>query len=135
MAALSTSQNRELQLAILDYLRTSGLTAAFESLKNEANLADGYVADGKQKYSGLLEKKWTSVIRLQKKVSRLLMAFFIQHSTVEYISTHSYDMWSMHFNVFTWLLFRSTRILHIIFHMLYLLLIAHGSWSCIESLI
>lgn len=28
-----------------------------------------------KKYAGLLEKKWTSVIRLQKKVSIFLMAF------------------------------------------------------------
>lgn len=36
-------------------------------LKSETHLED-FTSDPKQKYSGLLEKKWTSVIRLQKKV-------------------------------------------------------------------
>jgi hypothetical protein len=36
-------------------------------LQNETHISD-FVPDPKQKYAGLLEKKWTSVIRLQKKV-------------------------------------------------------------------
>ncbi|KAJ3104898.1 protein with putative role during mitosis [Phlyctochytrium planicorne] len=68
--ALTTNQEKELKLAILDYLNTSGLTSAFDALKTELNVTD-YVSDGKQKYSGLLEKKWTSVIRLQKKIMDL----------------------------------------------------------------
>lgn len=51
----------------MDYLSTCGFKEAFEALKNETK-NDDFVADPKQKYSGLLEKKWTSVIRLQKKV-------------------------------------------------------------------
>ncbi|KAJ3343043.1 protein with putative role during mitosis [Gonapodya sp. JEL0774] len=58
------------RLAILDYLHTSGLKASFEALKDETGVLD-YNSDGKQKYSGLLEKKWTSVIRLQRKVMDL----------------------------------------------------------------
>lgn len=54
---------------MLDYLHENGYKAAFEAFSGEAKL--DYVADGKQKYSGLLEKKWTSVIRLQKKVMDL----------------------------------------------------------------
>ncbi|KAJ3160291.1 protein with putative role during mitosis [Irineochytrium annulatum] len=57
--------------AVLDYLYTSGLKSTFEALKAESpGLAD-YSPDGRQKYSGLLEKKWTSVIRLQKKIMDL----------------------------------------------------------------
>ena len=65
---LSAKQDEELRLSILDYLRTSGMTKSFEALASESGLSAAYQDDGKQKYSGLLEKKWTSVIRLQKKV-------------------------------------------------------------------
>lgn len=53
--------------AILDYLSASGFHDSFTALKAES-LNDDFVPDPKQKYAGLLEKKWTSVIRLQKKV-------------------------------------------------------------------
>lgn len=48
-------------------MSTSGFEEAFKALKNETE-NDDFVPDPKQKYAGLLEKKWTSVIRLQKKV-------------------------------------------------------------------
>jgi platelet-activating factor acetylhydrolase IB subunit alpha len=54
------------QLSILDFLSTMGYTESFEALKQETNNPD-FVPDPKSKYGGLLEKKWTSVIRLQKK--------------------------------------------------------------------
>eukprot|EP00842_Homolaphlyctis_polyrhiza_P001729 jgi/Hompol1/2557/HPOL_005722-RA len=69
---LSGRQEEELRLAILDYLATSGLQASFDTFRQEAAIDPAsYVADGKQKYSGLLEKKWSSVIRLQKKIIEL----------------------------------------------------------------
>ncbi|KAJ3147407.1 protein with putative role during mitosis [Geranomyces michiganensis] len=52
---------------MLDYLRSNGFTAAFDALATEAAIT-GFVADGKQRYSGLLEKKWTGIIRLQRKI-------------------------------------------------------------------
>ena len=52
--------------SILDYLHAQNLTKAFDALKAEASV--DYAPDPKGKYAGLLEKKWTSVIRLQKKV-------------------------------------------------------------------
>lgn len=55
--------------AILDYLNASGFSESFDTLKNETHITD-FVPDPKQKYAGLLEKKWTSVIRLQKKVKQ-----------------------------------------------------------------
>ncbi|KAI8835163.1 putative platelet-activating factor acetylhydrolase isoform 1B alpha subunit [Chytriomyces cf. hyalinus JEL632] len=67
---LTEKQKEELNLSILDYLHTNGLTAAFEALRKETALVQ-FVADGKQKYSGLIEKKWTSVLRLTKKVKDL----------------------------------------------------------------
>jgi len=71
MSSLLTSkQTDELRLAILDYFHVNGLTASFEALQSEA-IIDDYNGDGKQRYSGLLEKKWLSVIRLQKKIMDL----------------------------------------------------------------
>jgi platelet-activating factor acetylhydrolase IB subunit alpha len=66
MSTLSARQQSELQLALLDYLAASGFQETFESLKREAGQVD-YVHDPKAKTANLLEKKWTSVIRLQKK--------------------------------------------------------------------
>lgn len=52
--------------AILEYLHSNNFTDAFTSLKSDTGI--DYTPDPKAKYAGLLEKKWTSVIRLQKKV-------------------------------------------------------------------
>jgi hypothetical protein len=62
--------------AILDYLNACGYNEAFMALKSESENQD-FIPDGKQKYAGLLEKKWTSVIRLQKKVCFLSSLFFL----------------------------------------------------------
>jgi platelet-activating factor acetylhydrolase IB subunit alpha len=48
-------------------LNASGFHQAFTALKTESENEE-FTPDPKQKYAGLLEKKWTSVIRLQKKV-------------------------------------------------------------------
>jgi ribosomal protein S8 len=65
---LSDRQKEELQRAILDFLNTNGYRESYEVLKRESGNED-FNVDPSSKYSGLLEKKWTSVIRLQKKVS------------------------------------------------------------------
>lgn len=54
--------------SLLDYLQTQGFSATYEALQQEAG-QEGFVPDPKAKYAGLLERKWTSVIRMQKKVS------------------------------------------------------------------
>ncbi|KAK0570289.1 Lissencephaly-1 [Tilletia horrida] len=64
---LSDRQRDELHKSILDYFNANGLTQSYEALMHEADQA-GFVPDPKAKYAGLLEKKWTSVIRLQKKI-------------------------------------------------------------------
>ena len=51
---------------MLEYLHTNNFTSAYNALKEEDSVE--YTPDPKAKYAGLLEKKWTSVIRLQKKV-------------------------------------------------------------------
>lgn len=50
--------------AIADYLLTSGHVDSLEAFKREADIS----GDVDKKYTGLLEKKWTSVVRLQKRV-------------------------------------------------------------------
>lgn len=60
---------------MLSYLQTAGMADSFAALAREADMADFDPSDPKDKYSGLLEKKWTSVIRLQKKACRLLSAW------------------------------------------------------------
>lgn len=65
---LTDRQRQELNTAILDYLFSQGdkYLKTIEQFKSEAGLAD-LSEPGK----GLLEKKWTSVIRLQKRVMEL----------------------------------------------------------------
>jgi platelet-activating factor acetylhydrolase IB subunit alpha len=51
---------------MLEYMHTNNFTAAYNALKSEAGTQ--HTPDPNGRYAGLLEKKWTSVIRLQKKV-------------------------------------------------------------------
>lgn len=53
--------------AILDYLKSSNLPQTTEIFQKET----GEIEELDPKKTGLLEKKWTSVIRLQKKVMDL----------------------------------------------------------------
>lgn len=54
--------------AIIAYLTSSNLNSSAAALREELNLGDSFDAATTKKYEGLLEKKWTSVVRLQKKV-------------------------------------------------------------------
>lgn len=53
--------------AIADYLGSSGYSESLDVFRKEADVS----TENEKKFSGLLEKKWTSVIRLQKKVMEL----------------------------------------------------------------
>ncbi|KAK2181362.1 hypothetical protein NP493_401g00005, partial [Ridgeia piscesae] len=59
----SRSRNR----AIADYLSSNGFLKSLSEFQKEADVQ----GEVEKKYAGLLEKKWTSVIRLQKKVMDL----------------------------------------------------------------
>jgi platelet-activating factor acetylhydrolase IB subunit alpha len=61
---LSQRQREELNKAIADYMTSNGYNEALDAFKRETDMP----GDVDKKYTGLLEKKWTSVIRLQKKV-------------------------------------------------------------------
>ncbi|KAL5489979.1 LIS1 [Sanghuangporus weigelae] len=69
MSLLSERQKDELHKSILEYLHSQNFTEAYSALKSEANV--DHTPDPKSKYAMLLEKKWTSVIRLQKKIMDL----------------------------------------------------------------
>ena len=69
---LSQRQREELNKAIADYLMSNGYNEALDAFKREADMP-GEVVD--KRHAGLLEKKWTSVIRLQKKVILIIWLF------------------------------------------------------------
>lgn len=54
---------------MIAYLEANNLTTAAGALRAEASLGEeAFDAASSKKYETLLEKKWTSVVRLQKKV-------------------------------------------------------------------
>lgn len=54
--------------SIIAYLTSVNLTATATTLRQELDIGDTFDDATSKKYEGLLEKKWTSVVRLQKKV-------------------------------------------------------------------
>jgi platelet-activating factor acetylhydrolase IB subunit alpha len=53
---------------LIAYLSSINLTKSAAALREELNIGETFDAATSKKYEGLLEKKWTSVVRLQKKV-------------------------------------------------------------------
>ncbi|KAK9448340.1 WD40-repeat-containing domain protein [Limtongia smithiae] len=68
---LTSRQKEELNSSILEYLASSNLTSAHDSLAKELNRQDATFEQDLKRYDGLLEKKWTSVVRLQRKIMDL----------------------------------------------------------------
>eukprot|EP00658_Telonema_sp_P-2_P023521 TRINITY_DN19432_c0_g1_i1.p1 TRINITY_DN19432_c0_g1~~TRINITY_DN19432_c0_g1_i1.p1 ORF type:complete len:422 (-),score=78.60 TRINITY_DN19432_c0_g1_i1:398-1663(-) len=64
---LTSKQKNELHAAIAEYFQASGFEAACTAFCEEAGLDRESANSG----TGLLEKKWTSVVRLQKKIMEL----------------------------------------------------------------
>lgn len=54
--------------AIIAYLTSINFHDTAAALRREASIGDEFDEATRKKYEGLLEKKWTSVVRLQKKV-------------------------------------------------------------------
>eukprot|EP01038_Epipyxis_sp_PR26KG_P006659 gene6659-9140_t len=69
---LTERQRGELNLSILEYLISQGdkYAATIENFKQESNITPEQLAS-MEVGKGLLEKKWTSVIRLQKRIFEL----------------------------------------------------------------
>ncbi|KAK0720694.1 nuclear distribution protein pac1-2 [Lasiosphaeris hirsuta] len=70
MAQILTSrQAEELHKSIIAYLSSKSLSHTAAALRAELGIGeDSFDAEKAKKYEGLLEKKWTSVVRLQKKI-------------------------------------------------------------------
>ena len=54
--------------SIIAYLSSVKLSNSAAALREELSIGDSFDDATSKKYEGLLEKKWTSVVRLQKKV-------------------------------------------------------------------
>ncbi|KAF2786811.1 platelet-activating factor acetylhydrolase IB alpha subunit [Melanomma pulvis-pyrius CBS 109.77] len=70
-AILTDRQAEELNKAIVAYLGVIGATNSAAAFRQEASVPASFDDVTRKKYEGLLEKKWTSVVRLQKKVLEL----------------------------------------------------------------
>ncbi|KAF5018453.1 hypothetical protein F66182_9564 [Fusarium sp. NRRL 66182] len=69
---LSSRQAEELHKSIIAYLGAKNFTNAAAALRTELDLGeDAFDAATAKKYETLLEKKWTSIVRLQKKIMDL----------------------------------------------------------------
>lgn len=70
MVGLTSKQKEELNTAILEYLMKNGFHEAAQAFMRQAGLQppQGDVSSLKR---DLLEKKWTSVVRLKKQVMEL----------------------------------------------------------------
>lgn len=71
MSLLSDAEHKKLQLAILQYLADQNLSKSFKALQTELNV-DEFQTD----QANILEKRWFSVTRLQKKVLLMLMVAY-----------------------------------------------------------
>ena len=56
--------------SIVAYLSSIKLSASAATVREDLKLGDGFDEATSKRYEGVLEKKWNSVVRLQKKVSR-----------------------------------------------------------------
>ncbi|KAH8890303.1 dynein regulator [Thozetella sp. PMI_491] len=69
---LTSRQAEELHKSIIAYLTANNLTSTANAMRAELSLGEEvFDAGTAKKYEGLLEKKWTSVVRLQKKIMDL----------------------------------------------------------------
>ncbi|EIM90085.1 dynein regulator [Stereum hirsutum FP-91666 SS1] len=65
---LSERQKDELHKSIVDYLNSAGYTETMKQFQAEVPGMADFQPDPASKTSGILVKKWTSIIRLQKKI-------------------------------------------------------------------
>lgn len=70
MVGLTTKQKEELHTAILEYLIKGGFPQTAEAFRNESGASEPDEGTSSIKRD-LLEKKWTSVVRLKKQVMEL----------------------------------------------------------------
>ncbi|EMC98227.1 hypothetical protein BAUCODRAFT_86687 [Baudoinia panamericana UAMH 10762] len=69
---LTSRQAEELHKSLIAYLSSCGYTRSAQAIREELEISESsFDAATCKKYEGLLEKKWTSVVRLQKKIMDL----------------------------------------------------------------
>ncbi|KAL9124356.1 MAG: hypothetical protein Q9217_006306 [Psora testacea] len=68
---LTSRQAEELHKSMIAYLTSTKLLNSAAALRQELAIGDTFDDATSKKYEGLLEKKWTSVVRLQKKIMDL----------------------------------------------------------------
>ncbi|KAL4933566.1 WD40 repeat domain-containing protein [Aspergillus undulatus] len=68
---LTAGQAGELHKAIAAYLVAANAHRTFETLREEINLPGDFDEVGAKRYEGILEKKWTGIARLQRKITDL----------------------------------------------------------------
>ncbi|GJJ15918.1 hypothetical protein Clacol_010197 [Clathrus columnatus] len=68
---LSERQQDDLHRSILDYLSSAGFTKTYEQMKEEVPGVQDFQPDTNSKTAGLLAKKWTGLIRLQRRIMDL----------------------------------------------------------------
>lgn len=70
MVGLTASQKDELHKAILEYLEKNGYNATAQAFSEESQV-EPFPDNVSSTKKDLLEKKWTSVVRLKKQVMEL----------------------------------------------------------------
>ncbi|CAD6503718.1 BgTH12-03376 [Blumeria graminis f. sp. triticale] len=68
---LTPRQAEELHKSIIAYLSSKNLFNSATALQQELNLGDSFDSATSKKYEGIIEKKWTGIVRLQKKIMEL----------------------------------------------------------------
>ncbi|KAK3936495.1 nuclear distribution protein pac-1a [Diplogelasinospora grovesii] len=97
MSLLTSRQADELRKSMIAYLAAHNLNATAAALRTELNLGEDKLdAATVKKYEGLLEKKWTSIVRLQKKIMDLesrnaALQFELDNATPSSLSMRNKD--------------------------------------------
>lgn len=73
--ALASSNIHPSHKSIIAYLSSVKLSNSAAALREELSIGDSFDDATSKKYEGLLEKKWTSVVRLQKKVGHSIKRY------------------------------------------------------------
>ncbi|KAL2864125.1 WD40 repeat domain-containing protein [Aspergillus lucknowensis] len=68
---LTANQAAELHKSIVAYLSSINASQGAATLREELQLGEGFDEATSKKYEGLLEKKWTGIARLQRKILNL----------------------------------------------------------------
>ncbi|KZS89683.1 dynein regulator [Sistotremastrum niveocremeum HHB9708] len=72
MSILADRQKDDLHKAILDYLHSAGYTKAYEQFKEELPNLAAFTPEPNAKNTGILVKKWTSIMELETRLNQAL---------------------------------------------------------------